>query len=775
MSWIGSAVPRLEDASLLTGKGKFVDDIHLPNALQAAVVRSPYAHARITGIDAAAALDMPGVHAVFTHADLPAALQAAMPLLVPNPAIRYPVTQHVLAADAVHFVGEAVALVIAEDRYIAEDAAERVFVDYDPLPAAGDFRDALKPGAAVAHEGRDDNVAAEFTVGYGETDAAFAGAAHVFRETLFQHRGAGHAMECRTMLASYEAVTDTLTIWANTQSPHQLRDVYCRMTGQADNRVRVIAPDTGGGFGSKVQAYPEHLAVAAAAIALGRPVKYIEDRREHFTATHQERDQHYDVEIAVDGDGRIKGVRGALVHDCGAHLAWGIITPFISATTLPGPYVVPAYQMKVTGVFTNKVATTPVRGAGRPQAVFAMERLLDRVARELSLDPAEVRRRNFVPADAMPYKVGLTFRDGSPVIYDSGDYPTCQEKALALAGYDAFKERRDAARAEGRHIGIGTASYVEGTGLGPFEGVSVQIMPAGNIVAQTGAAAQGQGHQTMFAQIIADRLGVAPEAVTVIGGETTGVAYGIGTFASRVTANAGPSAHLAAGNLRDKMIRIAAHLLEAAEDDLDLADGRVFVKGVPEMGKSFGEIAVFANGMPGFSMPDGITPGLDDTSYFTPERSTYANGAHVAEVEVDIETGRVSILRYVTAHDCGTIINPMMVEGQVAGGVVHGIGNALFEWMRYDEAAQPVTVNFGEYLLPLATETPSIEQTHMETPTPLNPLGVKGAGEGGTIPAAAAIVAAIENALAPLDVKITEVPVTPEYLLDLIAKAEAAQ
>jgi carbon-monoxide dehydrogenase large subunit len=437
---------------------------------------------------------------------------------------------------------------------------------------------------------------------------------------------------------------------------------------------------------------------------------------------------------------------------------------------MPGPYVIPAYRMNVTCVFTNKVATTPVRGAGRPQAVFAMERLMDRVARELGLDPAEVRRRNYIPAEKMPYAVGLTFRDGSPVVYDSGDYPACQQLALDRAQYDAFRAGQAALRDEGRHVGIGIASYVEGTGLGPFEGATVQVTPAGQILVRIGASDQGQGMRTMFSQIVADRLGVEPDKVTVAVGDTGGVAYGIGTFASRVTANAGPSAHAAAGNVREKAIRIASHLLEAAEEDLDVAGGRVFVKGVPDIGKSLGEIAAFANGMPGFSMPAGITAGLEDTSYFTPERSTYANGCHVAVVEVDVETGSVTILRYVTAHDCGTIVNTMMVEGQVMGGVAHGIGNALFEWMRYDDDGQPLTVNFGEYLLPLATETPRVEQVHMQSPTPLNPLGVKGAGEGGTIPAAAAIAAAIDDALRPFGVKITQVPVTPEYLLDLIEK-----
>jgi carbon-monoxide dehydrogenase large subunit len=773
VSWVGSAVPRLEDPALLSGKGRFVDDFHMPNMLHAAVVRSPYAHARIRGIDVSAAMELPGVHAVLTHADLPEPFrEARLLLLVPNPAIRHPVTYYALAKDEVCFAGEGVAFVVADDRYIAEDAAALVAVDYEPLPAAADCRAAMASGAAVTHADRTDNIAADFPIAYGDVDDAFAGAGHVFKESIFTHRGGGHAIECRGVVASYDPAGGAMTLWANTQSPHMLRDVYAKMMGISEAQIRVIAPaDVGGGFGPKGMYYQEHFCAAIAARKLGCPVKWTEDRRENFLATYQERDQHWDVEVAVDKDGRLRGVRGSLIHDAGAYLPWGIITPFISATTVPGPYVLPAYRMNLTAVFTNKVATTPVRGAGRPQAAFVMERLMDRIARELDLDPAEVRRRNFIQPEQMPYSVGLVFRDGSPVVYDSGDYPACQQKAIALAEYESFRERQSAARQEGRYIGIGLGSYVEGTGLGPFEGVSVKVEMSGKVAVQTGAAPQGQGHQTMLAQIVADGLGVKPENISVTPGDTGGVGIGIGTFASRITANAGPSAQLASKRVREKLIRAASHLLEAAEEDLDLGDGRIFIKGVPDHGKTFAEIATFANGMPGFSLPGGVTPGLDDTAYFTPERSTYANGAHVVEVEVDIETGAVTILRYSTAHDCGSMINPKMVDGQVMGGVAHGIGNALFEWMRYDDDAQPQTVNFGEYLIPMATDVPRVDQAHIQTPTPLNPLGVKGAGEGGTIPALAAIAAAIEDALAPFGVHIAQTPVTPPYLLGLLDAA----
>ena len=773
MNWVGSSVPRLEDPALLSGRGQFIDDFHLPDMLYAAVVRSPYAHARVGKVDCSEALAMPGVQAVLTQDDLPRPFrEQRLLLLVPNPAIRHPITGYALAKSEVCFAGEAVAFVVADDRYIAEDAAERVVVDYDPLPVASDCRAALEPSAATAHAGREDNIAADFPMTYGDIDGAFSKAAHVFKESFFTHRGGGHAMECRGIVAAHDPITGSMTLWSNTQAPHMLRNVYAQMMGVSEAQIRVIAPpDVGGGFGPKGMYYQEQFCAAAAAQQLGQPVKWIEDRRENFIATYQERDQYWDMEVAVDSDGKLRGVQGRLIHDSGAYLPWGIITPFISSTTIPGPYVLPAYHINLVSVFTNKVATTPVRGAGRPQAAFVMERLMDRIAQQLNLDPAEVRRRNFIQPDQMPYPVGLVFRDGSPVVYDSGDYPECQAKSLELADYEGFRARQAAAREDGRFIGIGLGSYVEGTGLGPFEGVKVKVEMNGKVVVQTGAAPQGQGHQTMLAQIVADSLGMKPDQVFVTPGDTAGVSIGIGTFASRITANAGPSALMAANTVREKLVKAAAHLLEAAEEDLDLADSTVFVKGVPGHGKSFAEIAAFTNGMPGFALPGGVIPGLEETSYFTPERSTYANGAHVAEVEVDVETGEVTILRYSTAHDCGSMINPKMVEGQVMGGIAHGIGNALYEWMHYDEDAQPQTVNFGEYLVPMATDIPRVQQVHIETPTPLNPLGVKGAGEGGTIPALAAIAGAIEDALAPFGVRVTQSPVTPPYLLSLLDAA----
>jgi aerobic carbon-monoxide dehydrogenase large subunit len=770
IKFFGARVKRLEDPALLRGRGRFVDDVHLPGMLHAAFVRSPHAHARLRTVRAERARGAPGVHAVMTLADLPPALrQRPLPLLVPNPALRQPWTQFALAKDETCHVGEAIAVVVAQSRYAAEDGAAQVEVDYEVLPAAADCRTAIEAAAARAHLGSNDNVAARFTVGYGDIRAAFADAPHVFAESLWHHRGGGHALECRGVLASYDGIADLLTVWSATQSPHGAKRSLVEALGRDENQIRVIAPDVGGGFGPKGIFYPEETVVPACAMLLGRPVKWTEDRLEHFTCATQERDQYWDVEIAVARDGRILGVRGAMIHDTGAYVPWGMIMPYIAATTMPGPYVVPAFRLDVTVALTNKTPTTPVRGAGRPQAVFAMERLMDRVARELRLDPAEVRRRNLVPPDRMPYAVGLIARDGSPVTYDSGDYPACQAKALEGAAYADFPARQTRARAEGRAVGIGIANYVEGTGLGPFEGATVRVMPSGKVFLVTGAAPQGQGHRTTLAQICADHLGVRPQDVTVVMADTAAIPMGIGTFASRIAVNAGSSVHVAACAVREKILRLAAHMLEAAEADLELEAGRVVVRGAPGRSVTFGQMALLAvGGMPGYSMPGGLAPGLEATSYFTPSQSTYCNGTHVAEVEVDTETGDIRILRYTVAHDSGRLINPLIVDGQIEGGVAHGIGNALYEWMRYDDQAQPLTTTFADYLLPLATDMPPLAMTHLETPTPLNPLGVKGAGEGGTIPAAAAIIAAVESALQPFGVHLRETPITPERITELL-------
>ena len=776
MKYIGARVQRMEDKALLTGGGQFTDDIRLPGTLAAAFVRSPVAHGRIRGIDTAAAAALPGVHAVYTAADMTDAMREPMPMLVPNPAITHVKTQHCLARETVHYVGQAIAVVIAVDRYVAEDALALVDLDIETLTPVADCRAAQLLGAAVAHQDLSTNTAAKLQLKYGDASQAFAKAAHVFEEHLWQHRGGGQALEGRAVIARYDRTEGRLTLWSATQAPHLTKQNLADLLELAPNRLRVIAPpDVGGGFGPKALFYGEEAVLAVSAMRLGHPVKWTEDRYEHFLTSTQERDQYWDVAVAMDADGRILGFRGKLLHDTGAYLPWGVIMPYIAATTTPGPYVIPNFSMDVSVVFTNKVPTTPVRGAGRPQAVFAMERLMDRAAIELGIDRAEIRRRNLIRAEQMPYAVGLVYRDGKPVIYDSGDYVACQAKAVALSGWEDFPARQAEALRQGRHIGIGIGNYVEGTGLGPFEGATVRIMQSGKVVIETGAAPQGQGHKTTLAQICAEHLGVPIEDVTVVTGDTAAIAMGVGTFASRITANAGSSTRIAAIAVRDKAIKLAAHMLEAAEQDLEIADGAVRVKGVREMSVTLSRLARMAQGVPGFSLPQSMTPGLEHTEYFSPAQATYCNGTHIAEVEVDTGTGAVRVLRYIVAHDSGTLINPLIVDGQIQGGVAHGIGNALLEWMGYDENAQPTTVTFADYLLPTATDVPAVEMIHQQTPTPLNPLGAKGAGEGGTIPAAAAIISAVENALSPFAVHIAEAPIFPERITQLLDAARAAK
>jgi carbon-monoxide dehydrogenase large subunit len=535
----------------------------------------------------------------------------------------------------------------------------------------------------------------------------------------------------------------------------------------------MIAPDVGGGFGPKAIFYPEEAVIPAASLKLGRPVKWIEDRREHFLCATQERDQYWDVAIAVDAEGKILGLRGRMLHDSGAFVPWGVIMPYIAAATVPGPYIVPAYQLDTTVVLTNKVPTTPVRGAGRPQAVFAMERLLDRVARELGLDRAELRRRNFIQPDQMPYEVGLIFRDGKPLIYDSGDYPKGQDTALAQAEYETFHERQRAALDQGRFVGLGLGNYVEGTGLGPFEGVTVRVMPSGKIAVATGATNQGQGTRTTLSQIVAEEVGCRLEDIIMTVGDTGAIAQGVGAFASRQAVNAGCSALLAGQSVRAQLIALAARTLGVKEADIDLENGQAIANTGNKPIIGFGELARLAQGIPGVSLPVGQAAGLEHTAYYTPSQAAYCSGTHVAEVEVDAMTGGVKILRYTDAHDSGRVINPMIVDGQVQGGVAHGIGNALLEWMQYDENAQPLTTSFADYLLPMATDVPTCDIAHVETVNPLNPLGVKGAGEGGTIPAAAAIIAAIEDALSPFNVHFVETPLTPERIVAALRVAGA--
>jgi carbon-monoxide dehydrogenase large subunit len=771
--FIGKRVMRTEDKKLLQGQGSYVDDLHLPNMLQAAVLRSPHAHAKIVSIDCTAARELKGVHAVYTHADLNGRARGRAPSMLPNPAIRFERTQELLASTEVTFAGEAVAFVVADNRYIAEDACGLIEIEYDTLPAVADCRDGLRAESPLCHTDAKDNVVAHIEMGFGDIDAAFTDAPHVVEETYWQNRGSAHPMETRGYVAEYHETNGELTVWSSGQAPHHEKKNLVELLEWDAEKLRVLMNDVGGGFGPKLPFYPEEALVSIAAVALKRPVKWIEDRREHFLAVTQERDQWWTVRMALESDGKIRGVKLEMVHDNGAFLPWGIITPYISITTTPGPYVIPAMGAKLDVVYTNKCATSPVRGAGRPQAVFAMERILDKAARALNMDRAELRWRNLIQPEQMPYDAGFIYRDGSPLRYDSGDYPACQKAALERANYAGFAERKAEARRQGRFIGIGMASFVEGTGMGPFEGATVRVQANGRIVVITGASPQGQGHKTTFAQICAEQLNVPLEMVDVITGDTGGISMGVGTFASRATVNAGNSVYIAAQAVGEKMLTLAAHLWKCEPAELMLVEAHVARRSGIEQRMSYGHLAKISQGMPGFTMPKGLTAGLEETKYFSPSQSTYCNGTAVVELEVDRDTGHIQILNYVMAHDSGKLINPLLVDGQVIGSVAHGIGNATLEWMQYDENAQPTTTNFGEYLLPMATDVPNIDIVHLETPSPLNPLGVKGAGEGGTIPAAAAIVGAIEDAFSEYGVEFTEAPLVPQRVFQKLKEAGA--
>jgi aerobic carbon-monoxide dehydrogenase large subunit len=779
--YFGAPVERVEDEALITGHGRYTGDISLPGLLAAHFLRSVHAHARIKSIDVSKARKMPGVHAVYTFGDLPQVLrEKPFPLLVNSPVIKQGRTWHALVESEACYVGEPLAVIVADNRYIAEDAAELIVVDYDPLPTASDCRKAVLDGASLAHADAPDNVAAVFTISTGDADGAIKTAPHVHHESLWQHRGCGHAMEGRAVTAVYDPNDDLLTSWSATQAPYLVKSVIGLMLGLDDTKIRVVAPDVGGGFGPKGIVYQEDVVVPWLARKLGRPIGWVEDRYEQSVSTTQERDEYAEADVAYDDQGKLIAIRVGVIHDTGAYLPWGVITPMIGATTLPGPYVLPNYKMVVHVALTNKIATSPLRGTGRPQAVFTIERLLDRIAQALDLDPVVVRERNMIRPEQLPYKVGIVGRDGSPVTYDSGDYPKCQRMALDKIDYAGFSTRQRAALEKGRYIGIGIANLVEATGLGPYEGASVRVLTSGKIGVFTSAASQGQSHKTVFSQIAADCFGTGLQEIEVTTADTSKFPIGVGTFASRVAVNTGSSVHEAATKLRGRVLKLAAKELGVGEQDLDIVPRKVVLKdGVKPTRNRPREIALtrlltLSAGMPGFTSEDKGEPGLTETAFFSPAQSTYSNATHVVEVEVDPEIGNVEILRYVVGHDCGKVINPMVVDGQIQGGVAHGIGNAFYEFMDYDENGQPQTHTLEEYLLPGILDVPEVEIVQMESPSPLNPIGVKGAGEAGTIPAAAAIIAAVENALGPFGVRIAQQPISAQQVLGFIADAKKA-
>ncbi len=773
-TYVGKKITRLEDDILLAGEATFIDDIQLDGMLHLAVVRSQVAHARIASINVSAARDLPGVAAVYTIDDLlPVLSQERIPENFPTPGDRVDVGPYVLARGEVCYVGEPIVAVIAENRYVAEDAAQLVVVDYDPLPVLADPRDAAKPDAPLVNsrQAEPGNIVQDLDFGHGDADKAFANAAHVVRSELYQHRGVSNSMECRGSIARYDPLRKTFTMWSSCQAPHSHRSVLVYLLGLDEAQIRVIVPSIGGGFGPKLLFYPEDGIISAAALLLGRPIKWIEDRREHLITTTQERDQFWDVEMALDAEGKILGLRGQMYHDQGAYTARGFNIPFSAATTILGPYVIPNYALNVIVAHTNKVPATSMRGAGHPQGCFTMERMIDRAADAAGIDRTIVRERNLIRFEDMPYAHPLKTQAGQQIVYDSGNYEKCQGDLLEALDYAGFRARQAAALANGRYLGLGIANYVKPTGRGPFETGIVRIGTSGKISVYTGGIAMGQGFQTAMSQIVADQLGVSPADVTIVHGDTQNVTQGFGGFASRQTVCAGSSIHLAAGAVRKKVLAIAAHLLEASAEDLELVDGKVFVKGVPGMAVGFQEIASAVAGVPGYALPEGITPGLEAEASFMPDNVAYANGSHGAELEVDIGTGHVRIKRYVIVHDSGRLINPFIVDGQVHGGVTLGLGHALFENMIYDDQAMPQSTNLAEYLIPTAPEVPNYEIIHQESVTDRNPIGVKGVGECGVMTAAPAILSAIESALQDFDIKLDKYPVTPS---DIISKIQAA-
>ena len=609
---------------------------------------------------------------------------------------------------------------------------------------------------------------------YGDVEAAFARAAHVFEEEIWTHRGGGMAMEPRAVLASYEPATDMLTVWSATQTPHLGRRTLADLLERDLESIRVIAPDVGGGFGPKAPFYAEEAVIPAAAMKLGRPVKWFEDRREHFLCAIQERDQYWKVAVAVDADGKLLAFRGSMLHDTGAFTPWGIVMPYIAAVTVPGPYVMPAYRLDVTVALTNKVPTAPVRGAGRPQAVFVMERLMDRIARELKLDRVEVRRRNMIKPEQMPYEIPLIFRDGKPIVYHGGDFPKSQDTAVEASRYESFRARQAEALAQGRYIGIGIANYVEGTGLGPFEGVTVRVLTNGKVAVATGATNQGQGTRTTLSQIVADQVGCRIEDIVMTVADTGAISQGVGGFASRQAINAGSSAHIAGIAVRKQIVALAARALGVPESEIDIEDSEAIARSGNKPQADVLGAGADGAGRAGLGVSGG--PGRGPRAH----RLFRAAAGVVLQRHAcrrsrgrsdDRRRRRSSTTRSRTT--AASIINPMIVDGQVQGGVAHGIGNALFEHMKYDADANPLTTTFQDYLLPAAPDVPGCKIIHVETPNPLNPIGVKGAGEGGTIPAPAAIVAAIEDALSPFDVRFVEMPLTPERIVAALREAGA--
>lgn len=771
--YFGERIKRNEDPRLLTGQGLYVDDVDLPNMLHAAFLRSPYAHARINNIDVSQALQRAGVVAVYTANDLGDYWKPG-PLLVSPPPVEgitfNEKTQVPLARDKVKFAGEPIVMVLAESRYIAEDALADIQIDYEPLEAVVDMEKALTAESPVIHEEIGSNVAAHVVQRKGDYESAKKDAALVVKRRFSYEHGCAAAMENRGIVAEWDRRAGRLTVWDTTQAPVVIRNGLAGMLGLSERNVRVIAPFIGGGFGPKIMMfYQEEVLVPWAAMKLNRPVKWIEDRAENFVATTHERGQIHDAEAAFDKDGRILGLHDVFLHDAGAYAPYGLTVALNSQANALGLYDIQNYYSEFTAVFTNKTIVTPYRGAGRQHGTFVIERLLDIAAKELKVDRAEIRRRNFIPPDKFPYNNAIIYQDFAPLVYDSGNYEPLLDHALERIEYHKFiNEIQPKLRAEGKHIGIGIVAYVEGTGIGPYEGAKVQVMGSGRVSVVTGVGTQGQGHYTSYAQIVAEQLGVSVDKIDVVTGDTDQFYWGAGTFASRGAVVAGNAINEAAKVVRKKILKLASELLDAPEDELELADGEVRVADMPRLSISLGELAGKANPMRGAVKP-GTEPGLEATEYFGPERGATASGIHAMILEVDPETMQIKIQKYLVVHDCGKVINPLILDGQIHGGVAQGIGNAFYERLAYDENGQLLNGTFMDYHLPTSLDVPRIETAHGETLSPLNPMGVKGAGEAGAIPVGPLFAQALEDALWDVEFEVLEIPLNSNRLWELVS------
>ena len=762
---VGASPKRKEDGRFVTGRGRYLDDVRVAGLLHAALVRSPHAHARVLDVDTRAARAVDGVVAAWTLGDLPE-LAASVPPLVPEPKGRAYI-HPVLAGKRVRHVGEVVAVVVATDPYVAADAAERVAVDYEPLPAAVSPAAAVAPGAPRVNDEWPDNVCSVSTGGKGDAAAALAGADVVVAARLAYPRVAGMPMETRGVLAQPDPIRGGLTVWTSTQVPFAVRSGIAPVLGLPEERIRVLAPDVGGGFGVKGHVYPEEILVPAVALRLGRAVKWTETRREHLLTAAGDRDQTHEARIGVSRDGRIVGLETAFVRDHGAAPMLGEAITLNTINHLPGPYRIPHYRGAGKNVLTHKTFAAAYRGAGRPEAAFVLDRLLDRAARRIGMDPAALRRLNLIRLDEMPSPTGLTYRDGQAIVYDPADYVAAFDRLIDTLDYASWRAEQARRRGGPRPLGIGLSAYVEGTGLGPFEGADVRVDPNGTVFVHLGVCAQGQGHETTLAQIAADELAVPLESVVVVGGDTSLVGFGMGTIASRVAAVGGPAVARTAAKVAHKARLVGAQLFECAPEDVVLADGRVQVKGVPGKSLALGQVARAAvRSLALAHEPSG--PGLAACAFFYPDTVTWAFGVQGLVLEVDLETCAVSLLKLVAMHDCGRPINPVIVEGQLHGGIAQGIGAALGEALIYDDGGQLLTGSLMDYLVPRADDMPPLDVIHLDFPSAINPLGIKGVGESGVISPAVLVANAVEDALADYGVEVSHPPLTSSHVFELL-------